>query len=106
MHFAAFLEIVSKSLRMKSLSFPPSLHSEVGLHSVRYRITQVGIWELEEEAEKMDRSTRSLNPWKPRLNSFFVRMLAHGTISLDPRLPGLSWYVWIEKGGCFRAVDP
>ena len=50
-------------------------------------------------------SRSSMNPWKPRQNSFFLFVSVHRTISLDPRLLGLPWYVWVERGGYLRAVD-
>lgn len=64
----------------------------------------MGDWgEIEETGQGYPEVSESLEG--PDENSLFLHVLVRRTVSLDPRLLGLSWYEGVEKGGYLRAVD-
>lgn len=91
---AAFLKIVSKPLVDERPVLPSPSCSENGLRSGRQAHSGWG------KSRRLDRRVPQLSEsLESQTKRILLLLSAHRPSSLAPRLLGLSWYMWVERGG-------
>lgn len=88
---------------MKGLScLPPSAVTMASV--LGGSLTQGRRW-AQGKSRRQDRRVPQLFESLESQTKHILLLSAHRPSSLDPRLLGLSWYMWVERGSYWRTVD-